>query len=134
MKKFIWVLVLAAMMLPLSAMAQTTTTFSWDYSAEDSQYLTDNAGGFRMYASKTASGPYTLIGGDVAPTSLTTVVDTAALRGRWYFVVKAFIPGVESDPSNEVSAPFKPETPGNLRTAQVGEPIVIDFGNPEVTS
>ena len=108
-------LVLCIMLLLTPVLlAQDTTTLAWDYTPEDTAYLQAEGGGFKIYGSKTSSGPYTLMATVADPTARQATFDTSTLRGRNYFVATAFIPQNESDWSNEVSWPFKPEKPTNV--------------------
>ena len=94
-------------------------TFAWE------QTITPDFGGWKIYSSATAGGPYTQVGGDILFTAAQTtythqtqIVVPDNAETTLYFIVKAFDKkGNPSGPSNEVSHTFDfvgPPAPGSL--------------------
>lgn len=88
-----------------------SVTLAWSWS----QGTGDPATGFHVQRSPTAGGPYTVVG--TIPVDALTYLDTTVKVGQtYYYVVTAYNPGGDSDPSAEVSctlpflAPQKPST------------------------
>jgi hypothetical protein len=102
MKKFLTIGLL--LFLTPTVMAQTVT-FAWD-AHEQAAELT----GFKLYQAKSAGGPYTNVG-TFTPGALMTGTITRPGLGRYYYVLTAFTPEVESDNSNEVTLVVKPKPP-----------------------
>lgn len=107
MKHLMLVLFIVAI-VAVPAMAQNVT-FAWDPHAEAAQVT-----GFKLYQAKTAGGPYTLSTTFNGGSTVTGTIAKPGL-GRYYFVLTAFTPEVESDYSNEVSLVVKPAKP-NLKS------------------
>lgn len=113
MKAPVTLFLILLFVLPVTA--QTTITFAWDLSVDDS--LLGEGGGYRLYASK-QSGIYSTPSGSVAP-GVSTITISAPGLGRYYFVARAFTSdGMESDNSNEVSQVIKPKPP-TIKSATV---------------
>jgi hypothetical protein len=99
-------------------------TFAWE------QTVTADFGGWKIYSSPAAGGPYTQVGGDILFTSAQTTYTHQAqivvpdnAETTLYFIVKAFDKkGNLSGPSNEVRQTFDfagPPAPGNLNITLV---------------
>jgi hypothetical protein len=109
MKRYGFILAMLILMA-IPAMAQTVT-FAWDPHPEAAQLT-----GFKLFQSKTswtygATPVATFTGG-----ALTTGTIPKPGLGRYFYVLTAFTPDVESDFSNEVSLVVKPQKP-NLKSA-----------------
>jgi hypothetical protein len=109
MKHLIWILIL--LLLPCAAFAQTVT-FAWDPHEEAAQLT-----GFHLWQSKTAGGPYSQIA-TFTPGSITTGNIPKPGLGKYYFVLTAYAPDVESDNSNEVNLVLKPKAPRLISVIQ----------------
>jgi hypothetical protein len=99
-------------------------TFAWE------QTITADFGGWKIYSSPTAGGPYTQVGGDILFTAAQTTYTHPAqivvpdnAETTLYFIVRAFDKkGNLSPPSNEVNHTFDfvgPPAPGNLNITLV---------------
>jgi hypothetical protein len=111
----------------MSGSAQAGTeqiTFAWE------QTITPDFGGWKIYSSPTAGGPYTQVGGDIIFTAAQTTYTHQAqivlpdnAETTLFFIVRAFDKtGNLSGPSNEVSHVFDfvgPPAPGNLNITLV---------------
>jgi hypothetical protein len=129
----IFAIILAVFLLSApSAVAQGTgktvnLTFAWEQAAADTS--NPGFGGWKLYRSATAGGPYALV--ETIPFSSPGATYTATrpisspdgTTSTWFFVLTAFdSAGNESGRSNEVSAVIDFEAPGmpvNLRVTVV---------------
>jgi len=117
-------LLLFGMLVGQSRAGTEQITFAWE------QTITPDFGGWKIYSSATAGGPYTQVGGDILFTAAQTtythqtqIVVPDNAETTLYFIVKAFDKkGNPSGPSNEVSHTFDfvgPPAPGNLNITLV---------------
>lgn len=103
--------------LALPAMA-ANVTFIWDLSADDALLGAD--GGYRLYQSTSAGGPYGTSPVASTAAGVTTVTIPAPTGiGQYFYVLRAFKAALESDPSNEVSIIQKPRPPVLKSATQV---------------
>jgi hypothetical protein len=106
------ILALFAVITLVAVSNAQTVTFAWD-AHEQAAELT----GFKLYQAKSAGGPYTNVG-TFTPGALMTGTITRPGLGRYYYVLTAFTPEVESDNSNEVTLVVKPKAPRLINAIQ----------------
>lgn len=107
--KHILLVLFIVVIVSIPAVAQNVT-FAWEPHSEAAQLT-----GFHLYQSKTAGGPYTAAATFAGGATVTGSIAKPGL-GRYYFVLTAYTPEVESDYSNEVSLVVKPKKP-SLKSA-----------------
>lgn len=115
MKKLLFIMLL----ISVPAVAQDIR-FAWDAYPE-SAALCAASGGFHLYASK-QSNNYTAPAATFACDVTQGSIPKPGL-GKYYFVLTAFTPEIESDHSNEVNTTIKPNPPKLNTVEQIASVI-----------
>lgn len=111
------------LILSVPCLAQDTTSFAWDYSAED-QAAIGTDGGFHIYRGD-KSNTYTDVVGTATPMDRSLDTNTATLCGDQFFAATAFTMDngteLESGYSNEVTAAYPPKPATGLAFTDPGQ-------------